>query len=875
MSERRPNAGARSTWITMRRNAERGHDSDDRDSGSDDEPVQARTGAARMARLGHYPLPFFVPAYDRDGPMPDGSRPPGEGGNGDVAIYASDHEDEGEDSVLGMPLTIGILDATAGAEMHSDDSGRDEGGPGADQHFSGHGNFMSALESPQAPAAVPGGSGAGHGSTAGRRARGKDKAPRSPFIPKYLENTAYGDLFHRSQPGRQQQRQQQQTQQQQGSAGTSGASDGSPATGLDGCPAASDVAPDIFFRTLVQDSWPHYCTPAPTMPSLDGLELGYNLGIGSQTHAVLAEGPGEPQSQGGSGGNRPPWRADQGQSGTSPGHPRRATDQARRGCWVRHGRAAHARRLPSRWLLRGTSNLEIEPDHVTVRYTGPGKRDADAAMLLANVCIPPGTGVYYFEVHVVSRGQCGYIGIGLSRAGLSSRRLPGWDHGSWGYHGDDGHGFGGTGHGAKFGPQYSTGDTVGCGMDFMRRRIFFTLNGLFLGYAFDALSSPKDLYPCVGMRTPAEHVTANFGREPFVFDIDGYVASAREEALRQVHAAPVTGLLPPRPTSPADEARSAQDISTEDDGAMRMDTLLAQRESRLGLQPHSASVSEADAMLILVLHHLVQSECFGTARALIENAIVQRSKADPADWADQPGVAAVLAQLTKQSERRETRQRICGRIRDGDIDAALGLLQSAYPAVLDDETLVFQLRCRQFIELVRAASGQRIVDSVPSDDDVMDVDDASQPPALMSLAAITSAPNASRRTRFGQLGAVDAMEPARLVRVLLDYGRQLQADYGASPNAIVREGLVHAFSLLAYADPAQSPVAALLDPAARGPLARLVEMAIVATEKAPCTSALERLCRQTATLLSELSDRRSGAAALISIERDFLQEPNR
>jgi len=61
--------------------------------------------------------------------------------------------------------------------------------------------------------------------------------------------------------------------------------------------------------------------------------------------------------------------------------------------------------------------------------------------------------------------------------------LPGWrDLGSIAYHGDDGKLFGsGDGDEPPYGPTYTAGDVVGCGVDFVNDRIFFTKNGEFLG----------------------------------------------------------------------------------------------------------------------------------------------------------------------------------------------------------------------------------------------------------------------------------------------------------------------------------------------------------------------------------------------------------
>jgi Ran-binding protein 9/10 len=60
--------------------------------------------------------------------------------------------------------------------------------------------------------------------------------------------------------------------------------------------------------------------------------------------------------------------------------------------------------------------------------------------------------------------------------------MPGWDYLSTGYHGDDGKLYYSDSHRGKiYGPKYSTGDIVGCGINFITKEIFFTKNGRNLG----------------------------------------------------------------------------------------------------------------------------------------------------------------------------------------------------------------------------------------------------------------------------------------------------------------------------------------------------------------------------------------------------------
>ena len=120
-----------------------------------------------------------------------------------------------------------------------------------------------------------------------------------------------------------------------------------------------------------------------------------------------------------------------------------------------------------------------------------------------------------------SASECVAVGVATESFRVHSR-MPGWDAQSFGYHGDDGgifHASGGMVE--RFGPCFGSGDTVGCGIDYISRGIFFTLNGKFLGYAWkgvDAEFLQNNLYPVVGIDTK-ECVSLNFGARPFTYDL--------------------------------------------------------------------------------------------------------------------------------------------------------------------------------------------------------------------------------------------------------------------------------------------------------------------------------------------------------------------
>ena len=113
--------------------------------------------------------------------------------------------------------------------------------------------------------------------------------------------------------------------------------------------------------------------------------------------------------------------------------------------------------------------------------------------------------------------DCIAVGIASDKF-LSNQRFPGWDKHSYGYHSDDGAIFHGRGRQlAPYGPKFGAGDVVGCGVDYARGEIFFTLNGSFLGVAFSELTQ-AEYRPTIGLDAHV-NIVVNFGRTPFKFDL--------------------------------------------------------------------------------------------------------------------------------------------------------------------------------------------------------------------------------------------------------------------------------------------------------------------------------------------------------------------
>ncbi|OCF60004.1 hypothetical protein L486_02677 [Kwoniella mangroviensis CBS 10435] len=176
---------------------------------------------------------------------------------------------------------------------------------------------------------------------------------------------------------------------------------------------------------------------------------------------------------------------------------------------------------------------------ITFVGCNPTRRDDDATALHTTIPIPVACGIHYYEVEVINKGIEGFMSVGWVREGINLKRLVGWDKGSWGWHGDDGRSFEGSGRGENFSETWTTSDTVGCGINFLTGKAFFTKNGKMMGHRFSKLAS--GLHPAVGLRSVGESLAINF-TGPFKFDIDSYVRSIKDDISLEVRSTKVVDI---------------------------------------------------------------------------------------------------------------------------------------------------------------------------------------------------------------------------------------------------------------------------------------------------------------------------------------------
>ncbi|CAI5942359.1 unnamed protein product [Closterium sp. NIES-65] len=182
--------------------------------------------------------------------------------------------------------------------------------------------------------------------------------------------------------------------------------------------------------------------------------------------------------------------------------------------------------------------LLLSKDKLSVTYTGNGTHNNDVGAIQANRAAPSQRAIYYFEIVVKDRGTRGCVAVGFADASFKTCRQPGWEASSYGYHGDNGKVYHNSGRGEAYGPEFTTNDVVGAGINYGTHEIFFTKNGKSLGPAFRDVKG--ELFPTIGLHSPNERVEVNFGQKPFLFDVQGMVMDERTKVQRSIDRIPLS-----------------------------------------------------------------------------------------------------------------------------------------------------------------------------------------------------------------------------------------------------------------------------------------------------------------------------------------------
>ncbi|GLC55921.1 hypothetical protein PLESTB_001044600 [Pleodorina starrii] len=468
--------------------------------------------------------------------------------------------------------------------------------------------------------------------------------------------------------------------------------------------------------------------------------------------------------------------------------------------------------------------LEIK-DKYTVRYAVDARHIGDTVgSIQANHPVPTNCTVYYYELTVFDAGVYGKIAIGFADKSFKLTRQPGWEIGSYGYHGDDGKKFIGSGHGEDYGPTFSTGDTVGAGIHMGRQELFFTKNGTKLKMAHRPVRS--GLYPTIGLHSKGEMVQVNFGQKPFVFDLEGMLAEEKAAQRAAVDRLPVAP------------------------GITHM--LVRQYLLHYGYEETLRAFDEAAGL--------------GGLEPLQPPPPQQQQGPAEADRAASAASTSSSCRPHAESDAASAlplRARLRSCVMSGDVDGALALLAAQCPAVLADSgrfgQVHFQLACQKYIELVRAGRVQEaVLFAQRTLSQLRGPSAASLEPSLRDVVALVAYqdPQASPLAHLmgrGQRDAVaDAVNAAILAVVSEPSGGGAAADAAAGGGAA------------AAAEPLPPPQLQLRPALAAG-ASELAAAAVAAAASRP-VSAVEALLQQLVAVQGSLHEANGGQGSAFNLQ---------
>lgn len=338
----------------------------------------------------------------------------------------------------------------------------------------------------------------------------------------------------------------------------------------------------------------------------------------------------------------------------------------------------------------------------------------------------------------------------------------------------------------------------------------------------------------MGLRTPGEAIRANFGHEPFTFDIDSHVEQARNRTWAQIQSVPVNWSVHGDigtftvPHEEGSEAVSTAAVTSHVGESSELSKPV--NELVLAYLAHHGYAKAARAFKAQCDHRNGVGPVPSAAHTLGDRTTAMETDGD--DVIPATLLTAVSASSSTEAPRIGSglgagtmnlqsdtlrRQKIVHAIVDGDIDTALEETRTHYPSVLEREggIILFKLRCRKFVELVleAAAAWRKMKEedgrnngpvsngTTVADEASMEVDDDNSFTGAVingNPTAFTLPPTKAQTP----IPSISSKTPSQMaLEHALTNGQSLQADYRSDTRPEVQEIYKQTLSLVAYDDP--------------------------------------------------------------------------
>lgn len=374
---------------------------------------------------------------------------------------------------------------------------------------------------------------------------------------------------------------------------------------------------------------------------------------------------------------------------------RRRRSSARSGRTIRRGGSVSGTPsvfkypLPLKWIVNPNTQmtvtdggLSLKVDQVRTAVSSSSiSKNYDFHNAKANATVPVQAGVFYYEVKITnatnnSNKSCCDVSIGFMLASVGTvTKMAGLEIGTYGFNGHEGTTTSNQTVMRRYNREFGQGDTIGCGVNFATKKVFYTKNGIYLGTAFKDINKP--IIPIISLKS-GNAISTNFGMQEFLFDIEGYIDQEKRKVTQKVMDHTSTGHGTGPDISPADMDLRVN-TNTDKELPSLMQKLVSSYFDHLGYVDISKTFSAE-----VKREQLEGSTKMGSNIVLSDEEMIDDKES------------------TVEEKNLKVRQQIRKNLLEGDIDGAIKLTNAHFPKVFaEHEEILFKLSCNKFIELIK------------------------------------------------------------------------------------------------------------------------------------------------------------------------------